>query len=192
MKPSSKRTLGIILIVISVLTLAVAFCQIVPIGFVDFPCFDKQVLLRDIDPDTRMVYCISIWPLRAISGGAIYDIGTSNQDEATVGELNLRRDEQTLFVNNRPINAGEVYKTVHWTPSINPWLIFSSHFEIKNEGLTLIGSAASANVLYVSGDVHEGWFPNPLGLIIFVSGIWLFRQGKKELKQELHSTTAAG
>jgi hypothetical protein len=192
MKPSSKHTLGVILIVISVLALVIGFCQIVPIGFVDFPCFDDQVRQQEISSDTHIVYCISVWPLQAISGGAIYDEGTSNQDETKVRDLNLRRDEQTLFVNNHPINPNEVYKTVLWTASINPWLIFTNRFEIKNEGITSMGSNAPSNVLYVSGDVYEGWLPNPLGFIILGSGFWLFRQGKKERKQESNNTIEAG
>jgi len=184
MKPSSKRTLGIVLIVLSVLTLAIGFCQIVPLGFVDFPCFDDMVRQQEINSDTRIVYCISIWPRQAISGGAIYDEGTSNQDEIKVRDLNLKRDEQALLVNNHPVNPQESYETVLWRASISPWLIFTSRFEIKNEGITSIGSSDPSNVLYVSGDVHEGWLPNPLGLIILGVGIWLFRQGKKEQKQE--------
>ena len=178
MKPSSKKSLGIVLLVISVLALAIAFCQIVRIGFVDFPCFDEQVRQQEISSDTRIVYCVSIWPRQAISGGAIYDDGTSNQDEIKVRDLNLRRDEQILFVNNHSINPNESYKMVLWSASINPWLIFTNSFEIKNEGITSMGS--NVPVLYVSGDVHEGWLPNPLGLIILGVGIWLFRQGKKE------------
>src|SRR6266508_3408812 len=180
MKPSSKRTLGIVLIVLSVLTLAIGFCQIVPLGFVDFPRFDDMVRQQEINSDTRIVYCISILPRQAISGGAIYDEGTSNQDEIKVRDLNLKRDEQALLVNNHPVNPQESYETVLWRASISPWLIFTSRFEIKNEGITSIGSSDPSNVLYVSGDVHEGWLPNPLGLIILGVGIWLFRQGKKE------------
>ncbi len=120
MKPSSKRTLGIILIVVSVLTLAVAFCQIVPLGFVDFPCFDAQVRQQKIGSDTRIVYCISIWPRQALSGGAIYDQGTSDQDTVKVGDLSFKRDEQILSVNNHAITPNETYKTVHWNAIVNP------------------------------------------------------------------------
>ena len=181
------------MIILCVLSLAIGFCQIVPLGFVDFPCFDEMVRQQEIDSDTRIVYCISIWPRQAISGGAIYGEGTSNQNEVTVRELSFKRSGQTLFVNNHALNTGEVYKTTKWTLSISPWVLFTRRFEITNEGLFTPSEASTpTDVLYVSGNVYEGWLINPLGLLILGCGIWLFRQGKKELKQESPSTTEAG
>ena len=121
--------------------------------------------------------------LEALSGGGIYAVGSTNQNEITVGELKLRRDGQTLLVNYHSLNTGEIYNATHWTSSINPWILFTRRFAINNSGLlTYANSSIPTDVLYVSGDVYEGWCINPLGLIILVCGIWLFRQGKKELK----------
>jgi hypothetical protein len=193
MKPSSKRTLGVIIIVLSVLSIAIGVCQIVPYAFVDFPCFDERFLQHEIKSDTRIAYCISVWPLEALSGGGIYDYGSTSQDEVTIRDLALRRDGQTLFVNAHPLATGEIYKTTKWKMSFNPWILFTHRFEINNKGLiTSTESVETVDALYVSGDVYEGWFINPLGLIILGCGIWLFRQGKKELKQELHPATEAG
>lgn len=200
MKPTAKHTLGLILIVLSGLALIIAIGQVVPTKFVDFPCFDGQVhsgfANQDISPDTRIGYCISIWPLQAISGGGIYAVGTTTQDEITVRALKLRRDRLTLYVNNHPLDPDQVYKTVRLIPSLNPWLIFTHCFTIKNRRIQSIASftsfdmlsddvdeswipSTSFDMLYVSGDVDEGWIPNPLGLVILGGGIWLFRRGKK-------------
>ena len=182
MKPSSKRILGIILIVLAVLTLPIAFCQVIPLGFVDFPCFDDQIRKQEISSETRIVYCISIWPRQALSGGAIYDEGKTDQEAIKVGALNFRRDGQNLLVNNHMVTPREAYTTTHWNAALNPWVIFTSRFEIKNEGINPIGTSSPAEALYVTGDVYESWLPNPLGLIILGSGIWLFRQGKTKQK----------
>lgn len=192
MKPSSKRTLGIILIALSVLAAAIGFCQTMPFWDLRMPCWDADIDRQEINSNTRIVYCINFWPRDAVSGADV-DAGTTNQNELTVWEINLRRDEQTLFVNNHLLNTGETYETVRWTPSINPWLLFTRRVVIKNEGLlTAIVSSTSTDALNVSGDVYEGWFINPLGFIILGSGIWLFWQGTKELKKEILNTAKAG
>jgi hypothetical protein len=193
MKPTSKRTLGVIIIALSILLIAIGVCQVIPYAFVDFPCFDDEFLQQEIKSDTRIAYCISIWPLEALSGGGIYDYGSTSQDEITVRELDLRRDGQSLFVNERPLAAGEIYKITKWKMSFNPWVLFTRRFEINNKGLiTSTESVPSVDALYVSGDVYEGWFINPLGLIILGCGLWLFKQGKMEIKEELPSATEAG
>lgn len=214
MKPSSKRMFGIVIIVWSVLTIAIGVCQVTPFGNIDFPCGGGGD--GKINSESRIVYCISWWPLRA-HGGGVYAIGSTNQNEAVIREINLRRDGQSLFVNNHLLNTDETYETTHWIPSINPWVLYTRRFVIRNGGLLtpawlaliakhsgqagmlpvtdeLLYSAKDSiltEVLYVSGDVYEGWFINPLGFIILRYGIWLFRQGKKELQQQLHSTTEA-
>jgi hypothetical protein len=192
MKPSSKRTLGTILIALSVLAAAIGVCQITPLDDLGMPCWDADIDEQKIYSNTRIVYCINFWPLGAASGAWV-QAGSTTQDELTVWEVNLRRDEQTLFVNNHLLNIGETYETVRWTPSINPWVVFTHGFAIKNHGLLRYKrSSTPTNTLYVSGDVYEGWRINPLGFVIFGSGIWLFWQGKKELKQEILNTAKTG
>jgi hypothetical protein len=192
MKPSSKRTLGAAIIALSVLAIAIGVCQIIPLAFVDFPCFDEEFLQAEIKPDTQIAYCISLWPLRAISGGGIYEYGSTSQDDVTVHELELTRDGQTIFVNAHPLLTGETYKMTRWKMSFNPWVLFTRRFEIKNDRVvTSTEAVENVDALYVSGDVYEGWFINPLGLVIFGGGIWLFRRGNKELKQGSLTITKA-
>jgi hypothetical protein len=192
MNPSSKRTLGVILIALSVLAAAIGVCQTARLADLRMPCWDADIDRQEINSSTRIVYCINFWPRDAASG-ALVDAGSTAQDELAVWEINLRRDEQTLLVNDHLLNTGETYETARWTPTINPWVLFTHGFVIKNEGLfTSIESSTSTDALYVSGDVYEDWLINPLGFIILGSGIWLFWQGKKELKQVILDTAKAG
>jgi hypothetical protein len=192
LKPSSKRTLGVIIIALSALTAAIGVCQTMPSTDLGMPCYDADIQRQEINSDARIVYCISFWPLEAWSG-AYVESGSTHQNEIAVYEIDLRRDEQTLFVNNHSLSTGETHKTAHWTPSINPWVLYTHGFVIKNEGLlTLIASSTPTDALYVSGDIYEDWSINPLGFIILGGGIWLFWKGKKESKQEILNTAKAG
>ncbi|MBV6403026.1 MAG: hypothetical protein CNIPEHKO_03348 [Anaerolineales bacterium] len=192
MKPSSKRTLGVILIALSVLAAAIGVCQITPLADLGMPCWDADIDRQEINSSTRIVYCINFVPLDAVSGAWV-DAGSTDQNEIAVREIHLRRDGQILFINNHMLSTGETYDGIRWTPSVNPWILFTRGFVIKNEGLfTSIESPTITDALYVSGNVYEGWRINPLGFIILGSGIWLFWQGKKELKQEILNTAKAG
>lgn len=184
MNTSEKRIIGLLLICISILALSVAFCQVVPLGYADFPCFEKFIFLENVKPDTRIIYCISFWSYRAISGGGVYDSGASKQDEIKTDDFVFRRNKDVLYVNNETINPGEIYKKTHWAASINPWLIFTQRFEIKNEGVESKNAESPVDVLYISGDVYEGWMPNPLGLIMLGSGVWLLAESWGNKKQE--------
>ena len=86
LKAKLKCYLGLILIVLSLLALANAVWQVLPMMYVDFPCFENQVRERNVASDTRIVYCISYKPLQTLSGGAIYAEGTSNIDEIKMPE----------------------------------------------------------------------------------------------------------
>ncbi|HLF88149.1 MAG TPA: hypothetical protein VI451_04335 [Anaerolineales bacterium] len=174
MRLSSKQILGILLIVISVVTLVQAVRQVRPLPYtIDFPCFaDEDVRREGLNANTRLAYCLSFWPFN-VGGGGIYALGTSDQDEARVGGLRFRREGGTLYVNNRPVDVGVRYETVRWTASRNPWLILTDRFEIRNAGLISASSTAPPNVLFISGDVHQGWLPNPLGFIMIFAGMLL-------------------
>jgi hypothetical protein len=55
----------------------------------------------------------------------------------------------------------------------NPWVILTNRFEVRNRGLIAADSIAPAHVLFISGGVHEGWIPSPLGLILILAGMVL-------------------
>ncbi len=178
MKPSTKCDLGKALIFISLLAIPIGFYQVMPKGLVDFPA-DRGVLQPVKDPAIRLAYSFSVLG-RDPLGGSAYGHGTSKQYEITVGDLNFRRGQQTLYVNGHPINPGEVYETTRWALSISPWFVLTNRFIVRNEGLVSADSTSAANVLFISGRVLRGWFANPIGFIMLVSGIWLYRRGKKE------------
>ena len=71
------------------------------------------------------------------------------------------------------------YETVRWTATRNPWIILTNRFEVRNEGLISFDSIAPPDVLFISGDVQQGWLPSPLGLIlIFVGMLLILREFK--------------
>lgn len=189
MKPSSKRVIGIVLVTLSLIALPIAFWQVIPFAFIDFPCMGQQLDRRDIAADTRLAYCISIWPRHAISGGGIYGLGSSNQDEIHVHSLSLRRDGLTLFVNGHPTLPGATYTTTRFA-ALNPWVVLTSRFEVRNDGPLQEEVTSSANVLFVSGDVRESWFPSPIGLFMLIGGVWLIRRAKREKARHFIQTEA--
>ncbi len=178
MRSSSKVAFGIVLIAGSVLALVIAFAQVVPFYAGHFSNLCGAVENQGTS-DSRMVYCISAWPLQPSEEYCCS--GVSDVDQITIRELSLRREAETLLVDDQPVPPGEVYNSFRWRPSINPWLFLTIRFTLKNEGLNSTSfSSSGTEVLYVTGDISGRWFVNPLGLIILGSGIWLFRQGRKE------------
>ena len=174
MKISPKQFLGILLIAITVITLVQAIRQIQPLPVVmDFPCSGEEDVRREgMNANTRLAYCLSFWPFN-MGGGGIYALGTSDQEETRVSGLRFRREGETLYVNNRPLDIYDRYETVRWTMQRNPWLILTNRFEIKNAGLISVSSNEPPDVLFISGDVQQGWLPNPLGLIMLAAGMVL-------------------
>jgi hypothetical protein len=49
----------------------------------------------------------------------------------------------------------------------------TNRFEIKNDGLISASSNEPPDVLFISGDVQQGWYPNPLGLVMLAAGMVL-------------------
>jgi hypothetical protein len=174
MKFSSKQFLGVLFIAASVLTLPQAIRQVLPVPVVmDFPCeADQDIRQEGMDASTRIAYCLSLWPFN-MGGGGIYALGISNEEEVSVTGLHFRRDGETLYVNNRVVHTGGLYETVRWTATRNPWVILTNHFEVRNEGLVSFDSIAPPDVLFISGDVHQGWVFSPLGFLLLLAGMVL-------------------
>ncbi len=174
MKALPKLLLGVLLVVLSIITLVQAVDNVQPIPVVmDFPCSGEESIRQEgMDASTRMAYCISFWPFN-MRGGGIFALGTSDQDEARVSGLQLRREGETLYVNNRLVDVNVRYETVRWSVTRNPWLILTNRFEVRNGGLIAASANATPDVLFISGDVHQGWTPNPLGLVMLAAGMIL-------------------
>jgi hypothetical protein len=179
MQLSANKLLGPLIIVLSLLALARAAGQIQAAQLqaksiaIDFPCSgDYDIREQGMNVKTRIAYCFSYWPFEYY-GGTIYALGMSEQDKATVMKIRFRREGQMLYVNNHPVDIGEMYETVQYSLTNNPWLLFTYRFEIGNNGLISADLTAPPSVLFISGDVYKGWKPNPLGLIILGIGIGL-------------------
>ncbi len=192
LKPKSKSTIGIILISLSLITLAIAVFQIVPIFFpIDLPSC-KDGLDDSIVINSRIGYCLNIHPFNLINRGMVSKSGSTDSDGIIVDVLEIRRKNQSISINFHPLVLGEIYQKFHWFPSINPWLILTYRYEVKNEGISPLKSPTSPDMIFISGDVYEGWLPNPVGFIILGCGVWLIWQGRKEQKQELNPLQKAG
>lgn len=186
------RVSGILLILWSLISLLVAYDQIKVTRFFDFyycspgpeDLSQGRGFFKDtpMPSDTRIVYCIYSTHYK-IYGPGFYAQGTTRLNEVMAGELKLRRQEQTLFVNDQPLQIGERYDVVRQNPSNNPWLRFTTHFVIVNSGLYSPASPSGSNALYVTGDVVESWQVSPLGAIILVSGIGLVILGNRGTKR---------
>ena len=130
---------GILLILWSLISLVDAHDQTKVTSSIDFnipcaPAYDLYFKDNPMPSDMRMVYCISSTDYKK-SGLYDYAGGTTRLNEVMAGELKLRRQEQTLFVNDQPLQIGERYDVVRQNPSNNPWLWFTTHFVIVNSGL---------------------------------------------------------
>jgi hypothetical protein len=195
-KGLASLVFGIVLITMAVLALIVAFCTIVPKGNVDFPCFGLEAdgcltsyygSERPIS-EARMFLCISIYPRGWSGGGAIAE-GPELSDTWSGDGIALERQGEKLRVNGKLLVSGESTTWVRVRPTLNPWLLESSTTEISNRGVydcyrTVEEDKVetqTVDVLYVDGDVGEGWLPNPLGLVILGVGIWLVVRGAKQL-----------
>jgi hypothetical protein len=176
---------GVPLIAFAILMLVAAVCLVVPKGLaVDFPChvLPPGFIEQDAVVETRIVYCISLYP-RYVEGGDIYRNGVSSENHITIaptsfwyGNLVLERHDDDISVNGHILQPGETRTWVRWFPSINPWLLLITHFTVTNSGP--IDSVAH-DAIYIFGEVSEAWLPNPLGLIILGTGIWLWIRNRK-------------
>jgi len=188
---------GIVLILLSCLMLLAVICWVVPKGFVDFPCFDMDegrclagygMYMAPEDEQTdwgeaRMILCISMYP-RDFNGGGTIAQGPEFSDTWSGGGVSLRREGDALIVNDQPLAVDESFSERHLSLTLNPWLLASTRTTIKNRGvfncfLDQDISEHAIDALYVYGSVSEGWFPNPLGLVILVSGVILLILGAR-------------
>lgn len=141
----------------------------------DFGCAGIEMNSpKNIKPTTRIEYCIDYISHNTISGSSVYASGETDKDNITVQELEFKRIDQTLFINNQKIEPGEAYETFKWSQSKNPWLIRTTRFVIRNAGISS-KSPVSPGKIYVDGTVRGDWSFSPLGLIILILGIGLFK-----------------
>lgn len=190
MKPSNKYRLGITLMVLSVLFFLFGIYQVIPSLEFSSPCSTFDFAELAAPPEAQIAYCVN--NNLTFSGTGFYGNGYSLADEVTMDIFSFRRENQVLLTNGQRLQPQESYRSFAWRLSTNPWLIITKTSEIRNEGVNRSGSDG---VLMVIGDVNEGWFPNPLGLVLLMTGIWLYRNGVKDknlLQQNLVAVHRTG
>jgi hypothetical protein len=197
-KPSAKFAIGIALTAYAMLMLLAVLCRGWPGMNIDYPCELGLGPGPSADASTRITYCISWWPRNAISGGGVAAYGASDQDRVEISptgafgkSLTVERQEQILIVNGQTLQVGETCSWSYWLPSLNPWLLLTSRLTIVNRGM--VGTVRKmdqdqiieieTDAMYLSGDLTEGWAPNPLGLACLLIGVWLLAQGFRERKR---------
>jgi len=84
MKAPSKLTLGVLLTTISVLALVIAFVQVAPLYEPHFSMLCGDVILQ-ADPNSRIAYCITVWPPQPDVRGGNCCVGVTDQDEIHLG-----------------------------------------------------------------------------------------------------------
>jgi hypothetical protein len=201
--PRRPRTLsaGIALTALSVLSLAGTALWMMPKGFVDFPCFDLQqgdclratdrYLSGDADAEelgqARMFLCISIYP-RGYHGGGTIAQGPVPSDTWAGSGIALARQGQLLVANGQSLAAGESSSRLRILLSPSPWFFAATRTTIANRGVFECALDQDANrlpidALYAFGSLSEGYFPNPLGPILLVVGIWLLVRGLRQRRR---------
>ena len=163
-KRSLKFKFGIALIALTALMLAAIPLWTHHWGNIDFPCewFGTPPSLANVNLNTRIAYCISVYP-RSAYGAAPLVYGSTEKDKLTIGvygSLSLQRQGDSLVVNNRRLQVGETNDQHLSSPTLNPWLLSTTDFSVKNEGVLKTVSGKKENmapdILYVSGNAKEG------------------------------------
>ena len=181
-KHSLKFRIGIAFIAYATFMLvATPVWMFISLGNVDFPCewFGDPTALAKVNSDTRIAYCISVFP-RSKGGGAPLVYGSTTEDGIRIdvyGSLDLQRQEDVLLVNNHILKNGETSNRHLVSLTLNPWLLATTDLSVQNEGVLKTEANHSGDpaydILQVSGDAYEGWRFTPLGFIFWGIGVSL-------------------
>ena len=184
MNKINRKTMGILIISILLITLIMMLCTIFSGINVDFPCESSLGgPAPNINKNTRIAYCISDFPLYS-SGGYVYDVGSSETNEINTEFGHLQRQDQILLVNDIAIKRDENYIFTKWGISINPWIIIKKDITINNLGIRKYQDQDNEGYLYAVIDLNEKWFINPICIIILLFGIYLWVSGIKIQKHQ--------
>jgi hypothetical protein len=125
-------------------------------------------------PNTRIAFCITYKLIEHDS--PLFAEGTTDQDKFTYREIKIRRQGQTLFINNQPLQFGESYNAVR-RRLFNPWLTIAVNIGCQ------VSSMSGIDAFYVRCDANEVSEINPLGAIMLFGGIGLVILGSSGIKK---------
>jgi hypothetical protein len=132
----------------------------------------------------KIAYRIDYWPRQAFGifqiDGDIFQpssAGVSTKEVTLTPrvfwyrKLTLKNQDQVLVANGHPLQQGETYRRFFLFPSLNPWALLTTRYEITNQG-----NLGDGKTIYVCGDVKESFLPSPIGLVIFIIIGWSFER----------------
>jgi hypothetical protein len=164
------RVSGILLILWSLISLGPASDRAQMKKFIDY--FLRPLSCESFSssiPNARIAYCINYKLIEYDT--PLFNNSATYEDEFTDGEINIRRQGQTLFINNQPLQFGERYNAVR-RHLFNPWLTIATHIDCY-----------LSDAFYVRCDANEVSELNPLGAIILFGGIGLVILGDRGIKK---------
>ena len=191
--PGTNRfSTGLALVIFSGFMLLASACWFTRwAGRIDFPCGYMGDVAggSPVPADSRIAYCISKYP-RMVSGASPDKHGATSRDKITLwpspiafwhGKLSLEREGETLFVNGQPLQPGGRYSRFRFFQSINPWVLVTARITVWNNGT--LERYDLPGVLGVGGDIDEGAWPSPLGLVLLVIGIRFLIVGRRDRQE---------
>jgi hypothetical protein len=174
----SRRPIGILLLAISFIGLFFLYFDVGRYVYADYPCYGFGS--KPTKEASRISYGITIIHRNVTSGGGCWSKGESAYD-LVIGSANyhlptitIHRENDTIFVYDTPLKIGESHNWQNAVISVNPWVIDTVTFKATNNGYHKnLGSGSTIDVI---GEIREGWFPSPLGIIMIVAGYFLVRK----------------
>jgi len=176
--------IAIIFVISSFFFIPFTFLKNQPYLCVDFPCATKPY---NISPRDNIQISISIFPREAISGGGcITKKSEDNYLQIKLPELGPSRmmiraetdwipvdlfvQGESIIIDNIILTPNESYIRSYLYQSINPWEMYTINLFLQNQGRIM----NEGNILFIYGEISEGWIISPIGIIIFLSGIIIF------------------
>lgn len=155
------------------------YFQVRRYSYADFPCSYTYQGGRPAEySDSVISYCVSFIRRDVLSGGGIYSQGESNTNTVSISDrfssykpIGVERVDTGIKVNGILLRIGESHSWIEYYPTINPWVIYNAKMTITNKG-----NVNDSKAVYVEGEIREGWFLNPLGIILLLLGIYLVKK----------------
>lgn len=138
--------------------------------------------------DARMYFSVSAYFRDSLGGGTVAgdpwytDSRTLVVSNIWGRNIEVERRGQRLVVNGWQYDSGQKCHRFKVWPIVGMWVLPSAELHLKNEGVFHClrlpdGRELPADVLFVTGELRTSWMPNPLGLMVLFSGVWMVLHG---------------